>query len=99
MRQLLAQIDSAELTEWRAYYALEPFGELVADQRHGIATSVLANVNRDAKRHLDPYRPNDFIYWHESHHAPSDQSELGGTLLADADAQSRLIKQVLFKAK
>lgn len=71
----------------------------MADQRHGIVTSVLANVNRDAKRHPDPYRPNDFIYWHESHHAASEQSGQGGTLLLDADAQSRLIKQVLFKAK
>lgn len=66
MRQLLAEIDSAELTEWFAYYTLEPFGELIADQRHGIATSVLANINRDPRRKKDAYKPSDFIYWHEA---------------------------------
>jgi hypothetical protein len=46
---MLSELDSAELTEWMAFYQLEPFGDLMADRRHGIATSVLANVNRDAK--------------------------------------------------
>jgi hypothetical protein len=96
VRQLLAQIDSAELTEWRAYYALEPFGELVADQRHGIAVSTLANVNRDVKRHPDPYRPTDFIPWSEVHLSSSAD---GAVLMPDAEQQSRLIKQLLFKAK
>jgi hypothetical protein len=65
VRQLLAEIDSAELAEWQAYYSLEPFGEAVADQRHGLAVSVLANINRNPKR--EPYRPVDFIPWHPSH--------------------------------
>ncbi len=74
---------------------MEPFGELVADQRHGIAVSTLANVNRDAKRRPDPYQPNDFIYWHEVHR----QTAQGVALFTpDPDAQSRLIKQFIFKA-
>jgi hypothetical protein len=67
VRQLLAQTTSLELNEWRAYYALEPFGDLVADQRHGIAQALTANLQRDAKRRPQPYTPEDFIPWHESH--------------------------------
>ncbi len=85
-----------ELTEWRAYYGLEPFGELVADQRHGIATSVLANVNRDAKRHPEPYQAADFVYWHESHRSEAHDGALS---MLDAEQHSRLIKRTLFRSE
>lgn len=67
VRQLLAQTSSQELCEWRAFSSLEPFGDLVADQRHGIAQALAANLQRDAKRRPQPYTPEDFIPWHESH--------------------------------
>ena len=92
VKQLLEQTDSAELTEWRAYYALEPFGELVADQRHGIAVSTLANINRSSK--TDAYRPKDFIYWRAPDPVADDD---GGILKSDPEEQSRLIKLMLFK--
>lgn len=92
VRQLLSEIDSAELAEWIAYYRLEPFGELVADQRHGIATAVLANVNRDSKRHPEAYTAGDFIHWMDR---PGENPD--GILLDDPEAQSRMIKQKLFK--
>jgi hypothetical protein len=92
VRQLLAEISSSELTEWQAYAVLEPFGEQLADQRHGIALSALANLHRDPQRRRDPYRPEDFIPWHPSHRQVKAESE--GTLLADPEAQSRLIKQL-----
>lgn len=95
VRQLLSEIDSAELTEWIAYYKLEPFGDLVADQRHGIAVSTLANVNRDAKKRPEPYKANDFIYWHEQNRQGAAQD---GILKKDPEEQSRFIKQMLFKA-
>lgn len=75
-----------------AYYRLEPFGEIVADQRHGIASALLANVNRDAKRVPEAYKPADFLPWHQQKAA-----ELGGELLVDLEAQSALIKQRMFK--
>jgi hypothetical protein len=107
VRQLLAQISSEELTEWRAYSVLEPFGEQLADQRHGIALAALANLHRDPQRQRQPYCPEDFIPWHFSH--LTGLSGLSGrsgrlegadgsdqpSLLADPDAQSRLIKQLL----
>ena len=92
-RQLLASLSSQELTEWRAYYALEPFGELVADQRHGMAQAGMANLHRDPKRRAEPYRPEDFIPWHASHRQSAKD---GGELLADPEAQSRLIKSRIF---
>jgi hypothetical protein len=104
VRQLLAQISSEELTEWRAYALLEPFGEQVADQRHGIALAALANLHRDPQRRRQPYRPEDFIPWHLSH--ASDLSEVkqgggqaqgdagDGTRRVDREAQSRLIKKL-----
>lgn len=62
---------------------------MIADQRHGIATSVLANVNRDAKKKPDAYTANDFIYWHESHREPEK---------FDPELQSERIKQMLIVA-
>lgn len=85
--QLLAEVSSPELTEWMAYYRIEPFGEMVADQRHGIATAVLANVNRDPKRTPEPYTFSDFVPWREN------QTDKGTpVLLSDPEAQSKLIK-------
>ena len=88
VRQLLAEMTSDELTEWMAYYKLEPFGEMVADQRHGIATSVLANINRDPKQKRDPYKAKDFIYWDQSEDVDTD-----GEFHDDPEAQARAIKQ------
>jgi hypothetical protein len=82
-----------------SYYAVEPFGELVADQRHGIATAVLANVNRDPKRRPQPYQAADFIHWHPSHReAKPESSWPQGIAPDDLEAQSQLIKRALFKA-
>lgn len=85
-------MDSAEFTEWQGFYQLEPFGDLIADQRHGIATSVLANVNRSAETRPEPFRADDFIPWRES--APTGDPE--PTLLDDPVAQSNLIRATMF---
>jgi hypothetical protein len=76
-----------------AYYSIEPFGEAIADQRHGIAVATLANVNRDAKRKPDSYKPADFIYWHPSHRKKTES-----VLHADPEKQSQAIKQMLLRA-
>jgi len=94
VRQLLDEIDSAELTEWQAYYQLEPFGSLVDDERHGVAVSTLANINRDAKTRPEPYKSSDFIGWRSF-----DKVEQGPILMPDAQAQSELIKRKIFKIK
>lgn len=47
-----------EIAEWMAYAELEPFGSRHRDEHFGIATSVLANINR--KRDSKPFQPKDF---------------------------------------
>jgi hypothetical protein len=61
VRELLAKIDSRELTEWAAYYSLEPWGAEVEDWRAGMIASTIANVNRDPKKQRKPYTPKDFM--------------------------------------
>ncbi len=46
VRRLLSECDSAELTEWQAMYALDPWGEERADMRMGNICATLANINR-----------------------------------------------------
>jgi len=36
------------LTEWQAYYELEPFGPERADMNAAVISSTIANVNRDS---------------------------------------------------
>lgn len=84
---------SAEFTEWQAYYNLEPFGELVADQRHGVATSLLANLNRDSKARPKPYTADDFIHWRDTGNEPVEAEPV---LLDDPVAQSNLMRASMF---
>jgi hypothetical protein len=44
--ELLARISSEELTEWFAFYAIEPFGAEASYFGHAITASTVANVNR-----------------------------------------------------
>ena len=57
--ELLHRISSRELTEWQAYYGVEPFGEDRADLRAGIVASTVANVFR--KSGTQPYKAQDFM--------------------------------------
>lgn len=82
VRQLLANLDSAELTEWRAFDRIEPMGEYRADLRAGIVSATVANYGpRDLR---EPRKASDFMPFLER---PEDQP----ILLADPDAQSELI--------
>ncbi|NBT83020.1 MAG: DUF4035 domain-containing protein [Betaproteobacteria bacterium] len=59
VRELLARVGSDELTEWMAFYQLEPFGEMRADLRSGVVASTFANAHRtkDARA----FTPEDFM--------------------------------------
>lgn len=76
-----------------AYYQLEPFGDLIADERHGTATALIANVNRNAESRPEPYRADDFIPWRATESAKGE-AEL--ELLDDPVAQSDLIRAAIF---
>lgn len=58
MRHLLADMDSAELTEWMAYEQLTgPLGPDRGDILHGIQTAVIANTVAKGRK----ARPKDFV--------------------------------------
>lgn len=50
MAELGERMSSRELTEWMAYYVIEPFGPEVDDLRHAQAMTLHANVNREQGR-------------------------------------------------
>ena len=70
---------------------MEPFGEHIADLRHGTATALLANVNRDKKIRPEPYKADDFIWW-----ASNEVIDEAPIELADPVAHSNLIRAALF---
>lgn len=89
VRQLLASLDSAELTEWMAFDRLDPFGESRADLRAGIIASAAANHGyRDIKT---PYQPGDFMPYLKRSDEP--------VLLDDPDKQAALILSDVFGRK
>jgi len=90
----MREIDSAEFTEWLAYYEMEPFGERFADLRTGLITSAIYNVNRNVKKHPEAFGALHFIPWATERNAANDESQ--PVLLPDKDAQSNLISAALF---
>lgn len=59
--ELLSRVSSHELTEWMAYYGLEPWGEEREDYRAGVQVSTLANIHRDKEKRPQPFGPWDFF--------------------------------------
>lgn len=59
MRELLNRIGSDELTEWMAFYQLEPFGDYRADYRSGVIASTFANAHR--AQDASPFKVEDFM--------------------------------------
>ncbi len=55
---MLARIDSAELTDWMAYYRIDPWGGERGDLQAGIVASMVGNVN--LKDGAEPLGPSDF---------------------------------------
>jgi hypothetical protein len=91
--RMLAEISSAELTEWQAYYDLEPFGDMRGDLRAGIVASTIANVMGDPKK---PMSPSDFMPLLKDKPGSAQQGER--LVLSDADpqVQSRLVMANVF---
>jgi hypothetical protein len=91
--ELLARISSAELTEWMAFDAIEPFGEARADLRAGIVAAVTANHSFAPPR--QPRKPSDYMLFAEKQ--PDDG--IDGILLDDPEEQAKLIKRTIFGVK
>jgi hypothetical protein len=58
---LSGRISALEFDEWLAYNTLEPIGAQRADLNAGIIASVIANVNRDARKRKEPFTAKDFM--------------------------------------
>ena len=56
---MLRRMSSAELTEWMAFYQVEPFGGDADYLGHAITASTIANVNRS--KNQKPFTPADFL--------------------------------------
>ena len=91
VRRAQMEVSSLEFTEWMAYYELEPFGELIADMRHGGVVAMLANINSSARS--EPYTADDFIYWRDT---GKTSDEAAPVLLDDPVAQGNLMRAVMF---
>ena len=57
--ELLARADSRELSQWMAFYELEPFGSEAFYLGHAITASTIANVNK--KKGTKPISPVDMM--------------------------------------
>jgi flagellar basal body rod protein FlgC len=75
VEELLDRISSRELSEWMAFYQVEPWGTEPADMRAGIVASTIANVNRDPKKQRKPYHPSDFVVTWGAREKPEQTAE------------------------
>jgi hypothetical protein len=67
---MLSRIPSRLLTEWVAYYGLEPFGQERENMHAGLVASAVYNVNRDPKKRRKAFSPADFMLEFDSAGAP-----------------------------
>jgi hypothetical protein len=56
-----------EFLEWMAFSQVEPLGGARDDYRFAMLSSLIANANRDPKKHPQPYDFEDFMpdWWQE----------------------------------
>lgn len=59
MQELGATLSYAEFIEWQAFFALEPFGSEVGDQRAALVAATIANANRSPE--TPPFGLSDFM--------------------------------------
>ena len=57
--EMLVRMSSAEVTEWMAFFGLEPFGSEVNFLGHAITASTIANVNRQKGQRV--YKIDEFV--------------------------------------
>jgi len=60
-KELLESVSSRELSEWMAYYSLEPWGEVQSEYRAALVTSMIANTARDDKKYPQPFQADEFM--------------------------------------
>ena len=66
MGELSRALTEQELTEWIAYYNMEPFGEYRADLRSAQICQILANAHRDSSKKPTPFTIRDFMLFNRA---------------------------------
>lgn len=65
LRELEAKMDSRELSEWMAYYSLEPWGSPTDDYQNSLLCATVANagllVSSPKALRQNPFHPKDFM--------------------------------------
>lgn len=71
--ELEDSIDSAELTDWMAFYLIDPWGEQRADLRNGLLTAATINSNPFRSKGHPASKPTDFLLYPSEQVAQSRQ--------------------------
>lgn len=58
---MLARMTAGQLTEWQAFFELEPFGSGRADLRAGVVAAAVANFAFGRKGDAKTFKPSDFF--------------------------------------
>ena len=82
MAELLERISSRELTQWMAFYKIEPFGAEAEYLGHAITASTVANVNR--KKGTKALKPVDFMPKFETQIQSTDQQLQFAAMITEA---------------
>lgn len=72
--ELLDRMSSRELSEWMAFYEIEPWGEERADLRQGMTTSAVHNSIQAQTKHPKWTKPEDFMLFKESTQPKTDEA-------------------------
>jgi hypothetical protein len=84
----MAEIDSAEFSEWLAFYQVDPFGEERADLRAGINSAVIANIHRGGG--IKAFTAADFMPQFDRQEVTQTPEQMMAVMLAvDAAQQAR----------
>lgn len=59
--RLLREMTLREFARWQKKWNEEPWGEYRADLRSAQICAMLANVNRDSKKHPEPFKIDAFL--------------------------------------
>lgn len=87
--ELTSRLTAGQLSEWKAYAAIEPFGEYRSELRHGQQMAMTANINRNQEARPEPFTALDFMNFMETE-KPEPKEETPEEL-------SRRISSELFK--
>jgi hypothetical protein len=91
----MAEVSSAEFTEWLGYYQIEPFGARIDDLRAGVIAAATYNVHRDVKKFPKALGPVDVIGWLDGLGGQKPE-EVDPIVLDDPVAQTNLLRASLF---